>query len=354
MQRRASLSAQCAYPVVSLGQIAHETGAGYNYLREIVARRRDPYQPFEVRKRTGGFRSIAAPEPLLMDVQRWILKKVLSGVENHPASYAYQQDRSIVHCASEHRGARWLVKLDVHDFFGSVSESQVYRTFRRLGYQRLLAFELARLTTRAEDAVFDPFRARRYEVREYSVNMQGYLPQGAPTSGQLANSAAARLDRLLASFAQRHRLVYTRYSDDLTLSGASEFNREGAVRLAHAASGLIHAAGFEPHRSKTRIVPPGARHVVLGLLVDDEVRLLPETVRRIDNHLRGAEKYGLPEHAMHRGFDSVLSFVDHLDGWIAFGMGVDRARGLEWRRRLQALVGDTVRIPEARPSAPVS
>jgi len=338
--RRAALAAQGAYPLLSLGQLAHETGASYTYLREVVARRRDPYQSFEIRKRNGGTRAIAAPEPMLMDVQRWMLVNLLDRLLGHPASYAYQTGLSIVDCANQHRGARWLIKLDIHDFFGSVTEPHVYKIYRRLGYHRLMAFELGRLSTRAPDAEFAPTLGSRYRIQEYSVSEEGRLPQGAPTSGQLANAAALRLDRLLSAFAARHRLVYTRYSDDLTFSSAAEFRRGDAVKLTHALSGLIRAGGFTPHRTKTRIVPPGARHVVLGLLVEDEVRLLPEHARRIDNHLRGCEKYGLESHALHRGFDSVLSFGNHLDGWIAFAMGVDRPRATEWRQRLLTLIPD--------------
>ncbi len=84
--------------------------------------------------------------------------------------------------------------------------------------------------------------------------------------------------------------------------------------------------GFALHRAKTRVVPPGARHVVLGLLVDgDRVRLLPEYKRRLEVHVRGVAKFGLAEHADHRRFVSVLSMINHVDGLIAFAASVDRA-----------------------------
>jgi len=342
--KRTALEARGTYPLLTLGQLAHETGATYAYLREVVARKRDPYQSFEVAKRAGGTRTIAAPEPILIDVQRWILSNLLSGIVRHPASYAYQRGLSIVDCANRHRGARWMIKMDLHDFFGSVSETQVYRIYRRLGYDRLVAFELSRLSTRAPHAKPDQLRGSHYVIREYAVSAQGHLPQGAPTSGMLANAAAARLDRLLSEFAVRHRLVYTRYSDDLTFSSAARFVRADAVKLTRALGGLIRAAGFTPHRTKTRIVPPGARHIVLGLLVENEVRLLPEHARRIENHLRGCEKFGVASHAAHRGFESVLSFVNHLDGWIAFAMGVEPPRAAKWRQRLWALVPDLAQL----------
>jgi len=209
--RRAALEARGAYPLLTLGQLAHESGASYDYLREVVARRRDPYQSFEIPKRAGGTRIIAAPEPILMDVQRWVLSNILSGIGRHPASYAYQRGLSIVDCANRHRGARWLIKMDLHDFFGSVSETDVYKTYRRLGYDRLMAFELSRLSTRAPHAEYDPFVGDHYVIREYAVSASGYLPQGAyervacergrratrPVTKRLCDSASPRLYALL-------------------------------------------------------------------------------------------------------------------------------------------------------------
>ncbi|MBX8688717.1 hypothetical protein GO011_14880 [Mycobacterium sp. 20091114027_K0903767] len=83
-----------ANPILSLGHLAHLTGAPYLYLREIVQRRRDPYENIVREKKTGGSRSISAPEPVLMDVQRLILRRSLNNLPLHPLSYAYQEKLS--------------------------------------------------------------------------------------------------------------------------------------------------------------------------------------------------------------------------------------------------------------------
>lgn len=334
----ARLNAAGAYPLLSLAHLARETGATYSYLREVVSRTRDPYRSIAVPKTTGGVRAISAPEPILMDVQRWLLDHVLDKLTSHPASYAYERQTSIVQCAAQHLGANWMVKMDLHDFFGTVNEPSVYRIFRRLGYRKLLAFELTRITTRAEGARTASWRAQTAVIPSYAVAGVGVLPQGGPTSGTLANAAAARLDMFLQDLALSRHLTYTRYSDDLVFSGRTSFQRAEAQSLVGEIAGLIRKAGFVIHRSKTRIVPPGARRVVLGLLVDSSVRLLPEHRRRIEVHLRGCEKNGLARHAAHRGFDSVFSFVNHLDGWIAFALGVERERALAWRQRFHRIL----------------
>ncbi|WP_367182171.1 reverse transcriptase family protein [uncultured Arthrobacter sp.] len=231
-----------------------------------------------------------------------------------------------------------MVKMDLHDFFGTVTEASVYRVFRRLGYGKLVSFELARITTRAENARHAPWLAASTVIESYAVAGVGVLPQGGPTSGILANAAAARLDKFLQAFALQRGLTYTRYSDDLLFSGLDAFHRSAAEMVTREVSGHIRKAGFVTHRTKTRIVPPGSRNVVLGLLVDDSVRLMPEHRRRIEVHLRGVEKFGLARHSTHRGFNSVFSFVDHLAGWIAFALGVERERASRWHQRLNQIL----------------
>jgi hypothetical protein len=162
----------------------------------------------------------------------------------------------------------------------------------------------------------------------------GVLPQGAPTSGALANAIATPLDRKLQALALENGFGYTRYSDDLTFSAGDHFGRVQASKLISHVANLVKDADLVLHAKKTRVVPPGARHVVLGLLVDSHsVRLLPEYKRRIEVHIRGVDKFGLISHASHRRFDSVFSFINHVDGLLAFASGVEGAYARDARLR---------------------
>jgi RNA-directed DNA polymerase len=317
------LRSRSVEPVYTLGHLAQLSGAPSRYLRDVISRSLDPYLDIDRPKRDGRTRPIASPEPMLMDVQRWILHNILAACEVHRCSWAYRSGRSIVTCAQSHVGARWLVKLDVHDFFGSIDEQRAFAIFYGLGYPRLLSFELARLCTRHAS-----FRGsgRRMGQAPYLAMPQGSLPQGAPTSGALANAAMRALDEELAGLAESRGLVYTRYSDDIVFSAIGHFARIDAATLVNDASSALRNSGLEVHRRKTTIVPPGARKIVLGLTVlDNSVALPKEFKRRVEVHVRGVGKFGLVEHARHRRFRSVLSMIEHVDGCIAFASSVDRA-----------------------------
>lgn len=314
-----------ATPVLTLKHLAQLTGASYHYLRDIISRQRDPYVSITRPKKDGRTRGISSPEPVLMDVQRWILRRILVACAPDGSSYAYQRGRSIVDCATNHVGARWLVKLDIHDFFGSIGEPLVFPIFADLGYPRLLSLELTRLCTHINKSTPQVLRLTRYRGKApYDVHARGRLPQGAPTSGALANLVMKEIDRELTTYADEHDLVLTRYSDDVVLSSTGEFSRYHASAAIKQVTKVLARQDLRVHRKKTRVITPGARKIVLGLLVDgDRPRLLPEFKRRLEVHVRGVEKFGLPEHAAHRRFDSVLSMINHVDGCLAFASSVE-------------------------------
>lgn len=247
-------------------------------------------------------------------------------------------------CAQQHLGARWLLKFDLKNFFGSIDEVSVYRAFRDGGYNSLIAFEMARICTRMPGQYpqypLAVVRQRYSTIRAYASGRQGVLPQGAPTSGALANAATMQLDDRLSAIADTFGLVYTRYSDDLTFSTAFSWNRDTSSSLSRAVQRAAVNEGFQLNSKKTRVVPPGARHIVLGLLVDgDKVRLLPEFRQRLAGHIRGVEVFGLADHARSRSFRSVLSFVRFIDGHVAYALSVDREWALSLRARWEEALG---------------
>lgn len=330
--------------ILTLRHLAHVTGADYRYLRKIISRSEDGYNPFTIRKKAGGGRLIAAPEPQLLSVQRWISRNILANRPVHSSCMAYAPGASPLKCANRHVGAHWLFKFDIHDFFESISEDRVYWVFRSCGYQPLVAFELARICTRVHSAYAQiprRWQSQRIhgptEIEAYSDDRLGHLPQGAPTSPMLSNLVSAPMDDLLAKLARERGLVYTRYSDDVVFSTSSEITRREVRNLVHDVNRGFHSFGHILHRKKIVIAPPGARKLVLGLLVDgDEVRLSREYRNRLESHVRGIEIFGLAEHAASRHFTSIWGMIRHVGGLIAHAKAVDRSYGEALQLRFSA------------------
>lgn len=332
-------------PIFTLAHLAHYTGARYATLRAIVSRRiDDPYRVFRIRKRSlevarPRFRIICVPAPTLLSVQRWINESVLKNAMPHGASTAFAEGCSIRKAAERHCYSRWLIKLDVANFFESISELRVYRVFTGLGYQPLVSFELARLCTR-QGSPTPRMRRVQWRVRQgnsvigaYKTTRLGHLPQGAPTSPMLANLAMREFDARMTQLAAERGMEYSRYADDMTLSTNShDFTRDLATKVIGDTFSLMGEFGFSPNKAKTRVSPPGSRKVVLGLLVDGPI---PRLSRKFRHHLRQHLHYllhpkiGPAQHAKNRGFAAIAAMRDHIWGLIAFALDIDAEFGHE-------------------------
>jgi RNA-directed DNA polymerase len=345
--KQAHAAQKAGFPaILSLGHLAEHTDVPYEFLRQVVGRRVDPYRSFPVKKQPRGYRVICVPHPPLMRIQRWVQRFVLSHLTPHDSSYAYAKGCSPLRCARMHAGCRWLVKIDVRRFFESIDERQVYRVFRECGYQALLAFEMARLTTRVPEPPHRPRDRRRiiheparYKIAGYHARILGHLPQGAPTSPMLANLVMRPFDARTQAFADEYGLTYTRYSDDLTFSSSDDgFDRRKGFDFVVRIYGLMRSFGLEPKTSKTNIVPPGARRVVLGLTVnDDRPRLTREMRRALECHVHFVSKLGYVVHARERHFDSALGCFRYVNGLIAYACQVDPEFGARLKDQISKI-----------------
>ncbi|MDR7257226.1 RNA-directed DNA polymerase [Sphingomonas sp. BE270] len=333
-------------PILTLGHLGKRTSLPYARLRKLVSGlRSNDYSYFRIRKRSGGHRQISVPEADLMWLQRWVSAHILSKLKPHRASYAFAPKASIVSCAKAHCEARWLIKLDISGFFGSVSEIQVYRVFLAAGYAPMVAFQLARLTTHA------PYFSMRYKRPEwravpdrarlpylFRTRLLGFLPQGAPSSPMLSNLVMRQIDAKLHAIALSAGLTYTRYSDDITFSTRGGFDRERARAVVSKTRRILAKEGFTLNSKKTRIVPPGGRKLVLGLLVDgSEPNLTRAFKDSLRQHLHYVCTFGPDAHAKRRGFDTVSSLYRHLLGLINYAKSVDEDYALRARTKLNSV-----------------
>ncbi|MGB0696267.1 MAG: reverse transcriptase family protein [Rhodospirillaceae bacterium] len=335
--------------ILTLNHLSERSGISRSTIRGFVNRTdHDAYESFSVRKRSGGRRFIRVPSPQLMQLQRWVNEHILAPLPVHPASHAFTKGSSIYKCAAKHCGAQWLVKVDVMDFFESISEIQVFRVFKNLGYQPLVAFELARICTirsvsRSPRTLYKQWKVNKpnLQILDYNSPLLGYVPQGAPTSPLLSNLIMRDADRKLAEIAKTKGLTYTRYSDDLSFSTRKKnFTRDMAKQTIYDVYKVLSELGLRPQYRKTTIVPPGSKKIILGLNVDgSEPRLQKHYKDRIRQHLYYLEKFGPSIHATERGFDSIWGLKSHLQGMIDYANMIEpeyarscfeRFNSIEW------------------------
>lgn len=331
-------------PIFSLRHLAHYVDVDYSLLRKVVARNgAEPYTIFRLKKNgKSTYRIICAPDTYLLKTQRWIAQDILSVGTQHHSSVAYAKNCNIVDAARIHCGCRWLIKLDVANFFESFSEIAAYRVFRSLGYQALISFEMARLCTRlgshTNTRSGKRWRVRQshsYKINDYRNCRIGHVPQGAPTSPMLTNLALRSFDQDIENIAVDYGMYYTRYADDMFFSTKDiSFNRNRGREIISKLYERMKTEGFRPNITKTRIQSPGARKIVLGLLVDGVAPKLTREFRsktRMHLHYMRHKEIGPALHAQKRGFDSVMGLKNHVEGLISYANQVQPDLGARWR-----------------------
>jgi hypothetical protein len=230
------------------------------------------YVRFEIPKKTGGTRRISAPMPRLKRAQRWVLDNILDKVALHDAAHGFRKQRSIVSNARPHVRAEVVINVDLKDFFPTLEYKRIRGLFRGLGYGEAAATIFALLTSEPE---VDEVELDGQTF--YVANGARRLPQGAPTSPAITNVVCRRMDARLAGAANQLGFTYTRYADDLTFSGPRTADTGAMLdRLRF----ITTAEGFTEHPKKTRVLRRGRRQEVTGVVVNQQLGVDRETLRK--------------------------------------------------------------------------
>ncbi|ELA7316197.1 RNA-directed DNA polymerase [Vibrio alginolyticus] len=339
--------------IFSINHLAKLSGVNTAQLLRFTCRsQEDRYTVFPIRKRTSKRkRYICVPPEPLLRVQKYINQEILHKIPVHHASMAFAKNNCIVDVAAMHCGSKWLIKLDVRDFFENISEVAVYKVFRGLGYPALLSFQLSRLCTRIVPYQHihgmnnDKSRwksPKSYSIKPFNSKVIGSLPQGAPTSPMLSNLVCRTLDEAILSIAQDYGLYYTRYADDIALSTADScFTRSKCQQIIRKVNQVIWNHSLSPNRSKVKVIPPGGRKTILGLLVNGTTpKLQKEFKSNLLNHLYycNHKNIGPVLHAKHKGFDSVIGFKRHISGLVNYACQVESDFGERVKREFNTIV----------------
>jgi hypothetical protein len=274
-----------------------------------------------VPKRNGSSRLIEASKTRLKAIQRWVLREVLAAIPPHDAAHGFRPGRSVRSFVEPHAGRAVVLKLDLADFFPTISRARVIALFRTAGYPEGVAEALAGLCTnrvpsslwRRPDAPASDVEARRTLL----LYGQAHLPQGAPTSPTLANLGAYRLDCRLAGLAASAGASYTRYADDLAFSGDADFARSVDRFRVHAAA-IILEEGFRPNFRKTRVMGRGVRQCLAGAVLNDRPNIPRDDFDALKATLHNCVKHG-PEpqnRSTHPDFRAhLLGRIAHVGTW---------------------------------------
>mgnify|MGYP002629174901 CR=1 FL=1 len=264
------------------------TGMDWQALNELADAVPSLYRRYPKRKSNGRLRWLSAPQADLKRIQRQILDTLLYDLSPHDAAHGFVPKRSVISHARNHVGQRWLVGLDIKDFFDETDEGAV----------RSVLVQIEGLSQ------------REIQLISKLCCLNGVLPQGAPTSPCLANLYFKSADVLLSEYARAHQLNYSRYADDLAFSGPTV-----PTDLVDTVSEICGTLGYRLAGRKTRVLGSGTRQLVTGLVVNQGISVPRPLRRRLRAIIHDGKQNGLPS-ALERADlreDGILGLI----GWVS-------------------------------------
>ena len=277
------------------------------------------YSQFTIKKKNGSDRHISAPDPELKEIQSRLsdlLQDCLNNIrenskEDNNFSHGFERNRSIITNAEKHKSKKWVLNIDLSNFFDEFNFGRVRGYFLK-NKNFSLNTELSTLIAKI-------------------ACHQDKLPQGSPCSPVITNLILVSLDRRLSNLCNRVGCTYTRYADDITIStNKKEFPRniikshnENSIDLNKKFLKEIISSGFQINLNKLRLFDRKCRQEVTGLTVNRFVNVdnkYTKKIRAMAHSLFTKGGYTLTDKKTRdqragniNELGGMLSFIDYVD-----------------------------------------
>lgn len=263
------------------------------------------YQVFDIPKRGRGKgrRNIQNPRKRLKAVQRLVLSRFLEPFPVGPHVGAYVPGRSCMDTARQHVGRGIIVSMDIKDFFPSVKRSMIRRLFLYAGYNHFVSSVLAGLIT-----------------------YKNFTPQGAPTSGLIANLVADMMfDQAIIESLKKldPGWLYTRYSDDIDVSHAKAQPKEEVTKVINVVTRCLVEARFKVNTKKTKVEPYYRRQKVLGAVVNEKLSLPRYEYDRLRCLVHNCLMHGFHSQYERAGQTNAAGLKSHIRGRLSYLKQID-------------------------------
>lgn len=224
----------------------------------------------------GKERIIAYPNPVFKNVLKSIDKKILTRFDFPDTFHGGVKGASTIDHAKEHVNKRVLLKIDLKNFYPSVTPERVQSSLIRRGFSKKVADLVTRIVT-----------------VEYP---HPHLPQGFPTSPKIALLTLENFEKRLHQLRKKFGWKVGFWVDDLVIS--ANFPLE---KFKNTIVSMFHDEGFEVNLRKTTVSSGRGRKMVTGLVVDRKVNVPKEYINSVSLTIHSINKFGLKKYYTHRG-----------------------------------------------------
>lgn len=214
-------------------------------------------------------------------------------IQNWPNNNAYGfiKGKNILENAKQHCNKKYILHTDICNFFNSITLDMIKTIFiKKLELKENVAQILAKFIT-----------------------IDNKLPLGFNCSPMISNLVCIDLDIDLFNLAQKYNCIYTRYADDITISGNENLPQIDEINK------ILLKYNFLISKNKTRITKYGWHHFVTGLSVETENPRIPRKIKkRLRQELYYCKKFGAEEHFKKINNCDLQTNINRIDGMIRY------------------------------------
>ena len=227
------------------------------------------YKIYKIKKRNGKYRTIYEPNLILKQIQKQILNNILNNKSISKYAKAYHKGIQLKDNAIPHINKEMILKLDIKDFFENISFVDIYNSCFPIEY----------------------FPKSVGMILTYLCTYDNHLTQGSPTSAYISNLVMKEFDEELGNWCNLRNISYTRYSDDMTFSGA--FNPSELITKVRK---MLYKLGLELNNDKIHIVYKSSNQNVTGIVVNKKMQVNVKYRNKIRQEIYYIKKFGLSSH----------------------------------------------------------
>ncbi|OYD21043.1 reverse transcriptase family protein [Oceanimonas baumannii] len=218
-------------PVGSIKALANLLNLTLNELEELIQSSNNDYIiASKIEKADGSLRVTYKAKQKLRIALDTIKSRIFDKVKHPDYIAAGQLGKSYTNNAKAHINSKMLMSEDIKNFFPSISTKEVNRIFQHFFcFPPEVSNALSELSTK-----------------------DGFLVQGSPLSGEIANLIFYQDEPELVEYCQSQELRYTRYYDDIHISSDKKEFHELIPHLKSKIYRIFGKHGVRPHRSKKK------------------------------------------------------------------------------------------------------
>jgi RNA-directed DNA polymerase len=248
--------------------MSSDLGLTSDFVLNLASSASHRYKVYKIRKKDGGLRSISHPSRPLKALQRWLLANVINSFPVHDAAAAYRRGRSILDNARIHEKSRYLLRMDLAEFFPSITEQDIQQYIRE------------------NQNLFQGWSTVDVSVFCHLVCRHSQLTIGAPTSPALSNAICYDIDVRIHTLCSKRGVAYSRYADDLFFSTSkADVLRQIEEEVGKVITESKLPADLKVNAAKTRrSSKKGLRHVT-GIVLGSDGKV--HIGRRLKRQIRG-------------------------------------------------------------------